>query len=171
MATQMVALPLQMMMRLDDTEVPRLNEMLEDMPQPPSAADFMSDDGTMTEESQALLMDAMTRYQEEVQAWGARTTAIRTRAQFEHATALSDLDGDGRLSPDEWDARANDLFAERDERLFLAHYDLDSSGTVDPVELETFLDWYHNDSLRADVNYDGRVDKRDLEEMLDEYGG
>ena len=44
-------------------------------------------------------------------------------------------------------------------------------GGVEGGELVTYLEWYRDGSLRADVNYDGRLDAIDLEAMARNFQG
>ncbi len=153
-------------MRLDNLESPDQAEIMQSMPKPPDAMTFDIDgDGTMSEDEIAEQQLVMQEYQEEVQRWGAELTAFRLKDQFDNATAEHDTDADGHLSGDEWETRIDDLLDERDQRLFLSSYDLDSSGRVDANELTTYINWYRQGSLRADINYDGAVNGRDLEQM------
>ncbi|HZW09144.1 MAG TPA: hypothetical protein VFF69_04505 [Phycisphaerales bacterium] len=170
MASQMSAQELMEAMRLDNLATPDPAEMMEGMPEPPDFTTFDADgDGTMSEAEAAVQQQAMAAYQADVQEWGAQLTALRLREQFENATVQHDSDGDGRMSEGEWEARIDDLLVERDERLFLRSYDLDGSGRVDAGELTRYLEWYRDGSLRADSNYDGSIDGRDLELMAHSY--
>jgi len=153
-------------MRLDNLASPDQTELMQSMPQPPDVTVFDTDgDGTMSDEETAAQMQAMQEYQEEVQRWGAELTAYRLKDQFDHAIAQSDTDADGRLSDAEWESRFDDLLEERNKRLFLQSYDLDNSGRVEAGELTNYINWYRHGSLRADFNYDGLIDGRDLEQM------
>lgn len=164
MASQMAAQELMEAMRLDNLASPDPAEMMESMPKPPDPMSFDADgDGSLAPEEHAAQADAMLAYQAEVERWGAEVTALRLREQFEHATTQHDADGDGRMSAAEWEARIGDLLDERDRRLFLRGYDLDASGRVEAGELSRYLDWYREGSLRADVNFDGAINGRDLE--------
>ena len=159
-------------MRLDNLASPDQTELMQSMPQPPDVTTFDIDgDGMMSDEETATQMLAMQEYQEEVQRWGAELTAYRLKDQFDHAIAQSDTNADGRLSDAEWEARFDDLLDERDERLFLQSYDLDGSGRVEAGELSTYINWYRQGSLRADINYDGSIDGRDLEQMARAFQG
>lgn len=89
--------------------------------------------------------------------------ALALREQFEHARREGDLDGDGRISPDEWERRIDTLLDARADRMMLRVLDLDGDGWVGAHELARYLDWYRAGSLRADANFDGAVDARDLE--------
>lgn len=153
-------------MRLDNLESLDQTEVMQSMPKPPDAMTFDIDgDGSMSEDEIAEQQLVMQEYQEEIQQWGAELTAYRLRDQFDNATTEHDTDADGRMSGDEWEVRIDDLLYERDHRLFLSSYDLDSSGRVDANELTTYINWYREGSLRADINYDGAVNGRDLEQM------
>jgi Ca2+-binding EF-hand superfamily protein len=153
-------------MRLDNLPSPDTAELLKTMPTAPDAMAFDIDgDGALAEDEAAAQMEAMQEYQQEVQQWGAELTAYRLLSQFENATAQSDTDADGRMNPSEWEERIDDLLYEREERLFLRSYDLDGSGRIEAGELTTYVEWYRDGSLRADVNYDGNIDALDLEQM------
>lgn len=89
--------------------------------------------------------------------------------QFRQVARLGDANHDGQFTPAEWDGYLDTLIADRNRRLFLGSYDADASGTVSSAELMTFLDWHRAGSLRADANYDGLVDARDLEHAMIEY--
>ncbi len=159
-------------MRLDNLPSPDVKEIMAQMPQPPDAASFDADgDGSFSDEETAAQAQAMADYQEEIAHWGSELTAFRLQAQFENAVAQSDTDADGRMNPSEWEQRIDDLLYQRDARLYLRSYDLDGSGRVEGGELVTYLEWYRDGSLRADVNYDGRLDAIDLEAMARNFQG
>ncbi|MBK7403367.1 MAG: hypothetical protein IPJ41_01715 [Phycisphaerales bacterium] len=169
-ASQLAAKDLLEAMRLDNLQAPDPAEYMKSMPAPPDPTSFDSDgDGAMSEAESTAQMQAMADYQKAIQRWGAEQAAYRLKAQFDNATSQNDSDGDGRLSDAEWDGRINELLDEREQRLFLRSYDLDQSGRVDASELTAYLDWYRNGSLRADVNYDGTIDARDLSEMATRF--
>lgn len=167
MASQLAAQDFMEAMRLDNMEQPEPEEMMRDMPKPPTdPMAFDADgDGSLSEQESAAHQEAMLAYQDEVQEWGAKVTALRLKDQFENATAQNDFDGDGRMSAQEWERRIDDLLFERDERLFTRSYDLNGSGRIEASELNRYVEWYRSGSLRADVNYDGSVDAADLQEM------
>lgn len=145
-------------------------EMLSAMPKPPDYQSFDVDgDGIVGPSETGAFTAAMQAYQKEVQDYAARATAEFMRRQFEHAIVQSDRNADGRLTPDEWDARLEMLLAQRDQRLFVRSYDLDGDGRVGQNELMNFVDWHKAGSLRADANYDGVVDARDLEHAMRSY--
>ncbi|MFG0260340.1 MAG: hypothetical protein ACF8LK_08315 [Phycisphaerales bacterium JB041] len=157
-------------MRVDNLPSPDLKEMMAQMPQPSDPMSFDIDgDGQLAADEQAAQMESMQAYQEAVAQWGAEVTALRLKAQFENSVAQSDTNADGRMDGDEWDARIDRLTYEREERLFLRSYDLDGSGKIEGSELNRYVEWYRSGSQRADVNYDGAVDARDLETMALRY--
>ena len=157
-------------MRVDNLPSPDLKEMMAEMPQPSDPMTFDIDgDGQLAEDEQAAQMESMQAYQEAVAQWGAEVTALRLKAQFENSVSQSDTDSDGRMDSNEWDARIDRLTYEREERLFLRSYDLDGSGKIEGSELNRYVEWYRSGSQRADVNYDGAVDARDLETMAIRY--
>ncbi len=158
-------------MRLENMSQEELRaEMMQDMPAPPDYMSFDVDgDGMLNEEESAAFSAASQSLSEEMMAWAARQGALMMRRQFEHAARQSDLNGDGLMSPDEWERRLEMLTLERDRRLFLQSYDLDRDGRVTSDELGKYLDWYNAGSLRSDANYDGVIDARDLELMLKLY--
>ena len=154
-------------MRLDDMDSEQLRaRMAEGGPLLPSRSDFDPDsDGVLGDDQQAAYSAAMEDYSVESLRWQQGQLGRMVRVQFDHSLSEGDADGDGRLLADEWERRIDRLLAEREQRLFLRGYDLDGSGRVDAGELDTFVDWFRVGSLRADVNYDGSVDARDLREM------
>ncbi|QKK07083.1 MAG: hypothetical protein HND58_02175 [Planctomycetota bacterium] len=157
-------------MRVDNLPSPDLKEMMAEMPQPSDPMTFDIDgDGQLAADEQAAQMESMQAYQEAVAQWGAEVTALRLKAQFENSVAQSDANSDGRMDADEWDTRIDRLTYEREERLFLRSYDLDGSGKIEGSELNRYVEWYQTGSQRADVNYDGAVDARDLETMAIRY--
>lgn len=157
-------------MRVDNLPSPDLKEMMAEMPQPSDPMTFDIDgDGQLAADEQAAQMESMQAYQEAVAQWGAEVTALRLKAQFENSVAQSDANSDGRMDADEWDTRIDRLTYEREERLFLRSYDLDGSGKIEGSELNRYVEWYQSGSQRADVNYDGAVDARDLETMAIRY--
>ncbi len=88
---------------------------------------------------------------------------------FARDAAMGDTNRDGLFTPNEWDLHIETLIARRDAKLFRLSYDLDNDGRVGQTELTTFIDWYQAGSLRADSNYDGLIDARDLEFMMTNY--
>ncbi len=158
-------------MRLENMDQKQFQqEMMASMPKPPDYQSFDSDgDGTVGPGETEVFSEAMQAYQKQVQDYAARAAAEFMRRQFEHATGQSDANADGRLTPDEWDARVEMLLAQRDQRLFLRSYDLDADGRVGQNELMNFVEWHKAGSLRADSNFDGIVDARDLERAMRSY--
>lgn len=157
-------------MRVDNLPSPDIKALLAQMPTQPDPTSFDIDgDGTLADDEQAAQVQAMQDYQQAVAQWGSEVTAYRLKAQFENSLTQSDTNGDGRMSPDEWSQRMGTLLSDRDQRLFNRSYDLNQSGRVDASEVATFLDWYKTGSLRADVNYDGTIDARDLSEMATRF--
>ena len=145
-------------------------EMMASLPQPPDYQSFDTDgDGTVGPGESEVFQAAMTEYQTKIQEFTKDATGLYFRKAFDHAAGQSDTNGDGRLTPNEWDNRLDMLLAQRDERLFLNSYDLDGSGSVGSDELMTFVDWHKAGSLRADANFDGVVDVRDLEQAMTTY--
>lgn len=145
-------------------------EMMASMPQPPDYQSFDTDgDGTVGPGETEAFQEAMTGYQAEIQEFTKDATGLYFRKAFDHAAGQSDTNGDGRLTPNEWDNRLDMLLTQRDERLFLNSYDLDGNGAVGSDELMTFVDWHKAGSLRADANFDGVVDTRDLEQAMTTY--
>lgn len=170
MISQAASMEFMEAMRVDNLPTPDMKEMLADMPTPPDPMAFDIDgDGAFADDEMAARMQAMQDYQEAVARWGSELTAYRLKAQFDNSLAQSDTDGDGALSPGEWDERIGSLLVERDQRLFLQSYDLDGTGQVEAGELVSYLEWYRSGSLRADINYDGALDARDLETMAREF--
>ncbi len=170
MRGQAMLTPLLTDMRVDDFGHEELQAaMMRDMPKMPDAREFSADgSGSLTQEEFAVYQAALTEYNNTIRDWGAQQTALALREQFEHARRQGDLDGDGRISPDEWERRIDTLLDARDERLMLRVLDLDANGWVGAHELARYLDWYRAGSLRADANFDGAVDARDLE-MVTRY--
>lgn len=168
--SQAASLDFQMAMRVDNLPMPDLREMMSKMPTPPDRMSFDIDgDGQLASDEQQALQQSMQDYQQAVADWGSEVTAYRLKAQFENSVAQSDGNADGRMSPGEWDQRIDMLLAERDQRLYNRGYDLDGSGRVEAGELAGYLNWYRAGSMRADINYDGKLDGRDLETMARKY--
>ncbi|MBX3323993.1 MAG: hypothetical protein KF757_13510 [Phycisphaeraceae bacterium] len=158
-------------MRLENMSPEELRAaMMQDMPPSPDYMSFDADgDGVLDEAETAAFHAATQSMSDEMMEWAARQGAMMLRMQFEHASRQSDLNGDGLMSPDEWERRLEMLTLERDRRLFLQSYDLDRDGRVTSDELGKYLDWHNAGSLRSDANYDGVIDARDLELMLRLY--
>ncbi len=167
----MIAQELMEAMRVENMDQQAIQaEMMASMPTPPDYTSFDADgEPGFSETEQAAFDTAMADYQQKIQDFTADATSNYMRAQFEHAAGQSDANGDGRMTPDEWDARLDMLLAERDQRLFRQSYDIDGDGSVGQTELTNFIDWHRAGSLRADSNYDGTVDARDLEFMMINY--
>jgi Ca2+-binding EF-hand superfamily protein len=140
------------------------------LPAQPDPREYGAEGGRFTDDNQ------LQRYMAAVQRWEVvnQNTSVligaeRARAALERAGAEFDADGDGRLSDGEWVARRDALGEATARRLFLLHYDLDGSGRVETGELVSYLEWYRAGSMRADINYDGVLDGRDLESMAGRY--
>jgi EF hand len=170
-ADMLIATDLMTAMRVENMDQQQIQtEMLADMPQAPDFAAFDADgEPGMSETEQAAMNEAVADYQQQVRDFTADATARYMRAQFDNAASQSDANGDGRMTADEWDARLTMLLAERDQRLFKQSYDFDGDGVVRSEELMTYLDWQKAGSMRADANFDGVVDPRDLEFMMINY--
>ena len=128
-------------------------------------------DGTLVAQTVGSIT---TRYTQDLAAPLSQILADGTQRSVsgspaERLFAQSDSNADGRMSPDEWDQRIGGLLNERDQRLYNRSYDLDRSGRVETGELVSYLDWYRAGSMRADINYDGVLDGRDLETMAGRY--
>lgn len=162
-----VAMPLLQDMRVENMDQQELQkQIMQSMPTPPAQDQFDIDgDGQVTGTEVETMTAAMQEYQEHIRDWAAVQQASALRLMFDHATSQSDQDSDGRMSAEEWDDRIDQLMHEREERLFLRSYDLNGSGRIEGAELNQYVEWYQAQSLRADVNYDGAVDARDLETM------
>jgi hypothetical protein len=171
MAGMMTAQELMQAMRVENMDQQEMQaEMMSSLPPAPDYGSFDADgDGQVGPGETEAFQRAMNEYQKQVQDLVAEQSARFMRRQFEHATGQSDTNGDGRLTPDEWDRRLEMLLAQRDERLFVRSYDLDGDGGVGQDELMNFVDWHRAGSLRADANYDGVVDARDLEQAMQAY--
>lgn len=170
-AAMMVAQELMEAMRLETMDQQEyLDEVMASMPPPPDYQAFDLDgDGSLSPDESQAFQQAVQEYQAATQKEAARSAAEFMRRQFEQATAESDADRNGRLTPDEWDARLEMLIARRDQRLFVRSYDLDGDGRVGQSELMNFVEWHKAGSLRADANFDGVVDARDLEQAMSMY--
>ncbi|MCL4740660.1 MAG: hypothetical protein KJZ54_00490 [Phycisphaerales bacterium] len=170
MRTQALVMPLLDGMRVDDFSREELQAIvMRDMPQMPDSREFSADgSGNLTQEEFAVYQGALEEYNAALREWSAKQTALALREQFEHARRRGDLDGDGRISPDEWERRIDTLLDAREERLMLRVLDLDANGWVGAHEIARYLDWYRAGSLRADANFDGTIDARDLE-MVTRY--
>src|SRR5690606_5202982 len=115
----MTAQELMEAMRLENMDQKQFQaEMMASMPAPPDYNSFDTDgDGQVGPGETEAFGEAMQSYQKQVQEYAANAAADFMRKQFEHATSQSDTNGDGRLTPDEWDARLEMLLAQRDQRL------------------------------------------------------
>jgi Ca2+-binding EF-hand superfamily protein len=170
-ASQVIAQPLLEAMRVENADQREVQQRMTELtPSPPDPADYDTDgDGAPDSARQAEYQTAIQAYQTEMQDWAAMGRAMMLRIEFGHAAAQSDTDSDGRMSATEWEERIDQLLAEREERLFLRSYDLDGSGRVEAGELAQFLEWYRGGSPRADFNFDGALDARDLEQMASRF--
>lgn len=139
-------------------------------PPMPDTDGFDADgDGSLNQEELEASVAAMEEWERSLNLHNATQAAERLRAMFAAQAEAADTDADGLVVASEWDRYRDGLLVERDNRLFLRHYDLDGSGRIDPGELEAFVGWYRAGSLRADVNYDGSVDVLDLEDIATRY--
>lgn len=156
------------MMDLSDAAVAA--DLTSTMPLPPDLETFdANNDGEVDNDEVRAFNEAIAAYDRTILALTATADADFLRRRFELAAADGDADRDGRLSPAEWDTLMARLATARDDRLFLSAYDLDHDRAVGSDELSQFLDWHKSGSLRADANYDGVVDARDLEHAMNAY--
>lgn len=136
---------------------------------PPTRLAFDTDgDGGLNPIEQQRYMDALDAFNA-VQSNTGWQDAQYTKALFDREATIGDTNRDGFFTPLEWEAHLHNLSLKRDAELFRLSYDLDQDGRVDQTELTTFIDWYRAGSLRADSNYDGLIDARDLEFMMNNY--
>ena len=139
----------------------------EPSPPMPEWASFNTDGNPeWSEQETAALEAARAEWQQAFTEYQARGAARRMAGEFERLAATGDTDGDGLLLGGEWDDLIASRLADRENRLLLRSYDADGSGVIDAGELENFVGWYRAGSIRADMNYDGRVDAYDLRAML-----
>lgn len=140
------------------------------MPLPPDFESFdVNNDGDVDSSEVRAFSEASAAYDRAMLALAASANADFLRRRFDLARVDGDGNGDGRLSAAEWDILVARLAQARDDRLFLVSYDLDRDRAVGNNELMQFLDWHKAGSLRADANYDGLVDARDLEHAMNAY--
>lgn len=158
-------------LRLEDLSLhAREVDFNSNMPLPPDVFQFDANlDGDVDAADMLRYDQAMLDYEQTMLALTEQADVNFLRRRFEAAARAGDLDGDGLLTPGEWDLYIDRLIEERDQRLFLISYDLDGDHTVSQSELTRLLDWHRAGSPRADVNYDGLVDARDLEQALQRY--
>jgi hypothetical protein len=136
---------------------------------PPARLSFDTDgDGTLNPVEQQQYMVALDAFNVAQSDTGWQN-AQQTRSLFAREATIGDINRDGLFTPTEWDIHLSSMSRQRDAQLFKVSYDLDRDGRVNQTELTTFVDWYRAGSLRADSNYDGLVDARDLEFMMNNY--
>lgn len=78
-----------------------------------------------------------------------------------------DADGDGELNLDESYKAYLDRFDQRTRREFVRRYDGNNDGAIDAADFDTFLESYQNKDESSDINGDGIVDERDVEQFRD----
>jgi EF hand len=154
-------------MRLEDLSDDALRaDLTANMELPPDLESYDANgDGDMNAAETQAWSDANATYERSTQALVDRSKSDFLRHRYQALATRGDLDQDERLTHDEWETLIEQLIIERDRRLFLLSYDLDGDRSVGDGELMVFLDWYKAGSLRADANYDGIVDARDLERV------
>jgi hypothetical protein len=115
-----------------------------------------------------------------VQGQDSRRAAARSRVdQIEDVAAgayhmLSkrfDSDGDRSVGEAEWEAGVSAAAARNDAAVVRLYYDADADGVVGTGDVVRFIEWLGSQSARADINEDGQLDHRDLQQFLDHYGG
>lgn len=134
------------------------------MPEPPQMNidweqyDRDGEPGLSAEEIAAMQEDARDEMEEWARQW--------EQSQMRRDVSIYDLDGDGRLSLDEREKglQARQLAARK--RIFMAQYDGDKNGRIEPAELQQFMAWHQAGAPRADADLDGRVTPADLQLML-----
>ena len=78
-----------------------------------------------------------------------------------------DADGDGELNLDESYKAYLDRFDQRTRREFVRRYDGNNDGSIDAADFDVFLENYQNKDESSDINGDGIVDERDVEQFRD----
>jgi EF hand domain-containing protein len=158
-------------MRMEDLSDDAVRaDLTANMDLPPDLESFDANgDGDMDAAETQAWSRANAVYDRSMQSLAARSRADFLRHRYGAMTVAGDRNHDGRLTAREWEALIDLLIIARDQRLFIHSYDLDGNNRVDENELMTFMDWYNADSQRADVNFDGLVDARDLEETMLRY--
>lgn len=140
------------------------------VPFPPDVNTFDANADGDVDSAEMLHYDkAMLDYEEAVLTLSEQADVNFLRHRFDAAVSEGDIDGDGALTASEWDMYIDRLIEQRDQRLFLISYDLDGDHSVTQSELSMLLDWHKAGSPRADVNYDGVIDARDLEQAMRRY--
>ncbi len=127
---------------------------------PPSSAVF----GLVSSESPTPPPDPATAATEHA----AFQTYLQFRQRADHDSrylgfvAVLDTDGDEALSTAEWEQGLAELPRQHEREVFRRFYDTNTDGRISDPEIADFMRWHDNRGLRADANFDGQVDHRDI---------
>ena len=86
---------------------------------------------------------------------------------WQEAIQKYDQDGDGQLNLDESYNAYLDQFDQRTRREFVRRFDGNADGGVDASDFNAFLERYKAKDESADVNGDGIINERDVEQFRD----
>lgn len=89
------------------------------------------------------------------------------RGGWQEAIQRYDTDGDGQLDLDESYTAYLDQFDQRTRREFVRRYDSNTDGAIDAGDLNEFLEKYRAEDESTDVNGDGVINERDVEQFRD----
>lgn len=158
------------MQMLDLSDAAIAADLTATMPLPPDFESFdANNDGEVLGPEVAAFNQAIADYDRTILALTSTADLDFYHRRYQLISVDADTNRDGRLSAAEWDTLTARLAQARDDRLFLLSYDLNRDRTVGNDELMQFLDWHKAGSLRADANYDGVVDARDLEHAMNAH--
>lgn len=94
--------------------------------------------------------------------WTRDGQASGRRSRFLGFVATLDTDADGSISTAEWERGLTELPRRHEREVLLAFYDTNADGTISDTEIADFMRWHDNKGVRADANFDGKVDHLDV---------
>ncbi len=122
---------------------------------PPETYGDVDGDGRRTDIDQFGSQEALDAY---------RAAHRREYVESTYRGLLTELDTDrsGTLSTEEWEHAYAELPRRHERAVLLTFYDTNTDGRISDPEIADFMRWHDNRGLRADANFDGQVDHRDI---------
>lgn len=105
--------------------------------------------------------------QEAVNAYFAERARRAIQSRYRGVLAALDDNRDGAISDSEWQAGHDRLPALEARQRFNYFYDTDRDGVIADGEITQFMNWYDAGGIRADADFNGRVEAADIRAFVE----